>query len=288
MRGLFAFHPRLLMLKFTAALYAFHQRGARNGTAMVEWTRARKAFTLLFAGGLVLATAFAAWHVTRRLQLDQIRPTVSERLNLYEATIRQTIDRFSYLPQVLSLDPRIASLLSAPTDAAKVAEVNLLLESITVKAGAAALYVLDTKGLTLAASNWNQRLSFVGNNYSFRPYFTGALKRGAGHFYGVGVTTGEPGFFISARIGPADAPIGVATVKISLGALEQEWRAANEAVLLADEKGVIFLSSRPSWVYRPLAPLRRRALEHALATHQYGNADLTSRPLTAAGSKPEE
>jgi C4-dicarboxylate-specific signal transduction histidine kinase len=240
----------------------------------------------LAAGGfaLVIAAAFAAYHIVYRLQADDISRVVAERVSLYEATIRQTIDRFSYLPLILSNDPRVTALLQSTDDQVHVSSANTLLQQAGDKSGAAALYVMDASGLTVAASNWNQPLTFVGNNYSFRPYFTGAMQHGTGQFYGVGVTTGEPGFFISARVGPAERPLGVATVKISLAALEKEWQAANEAVLLADDNGVVFLSSRRGWVYRPLLPLSPGALEHATATHQYGAADLTRRPLMATGS----
>jgi len=247
--------------------------------------RAYRIYFSIAAGfSLVIAAAFFTWHAVYRLQTNEIRRTLSARVNLYEGTIRQTVDRYSYLPQILSLDPRITDLLRHPYDAARVRELNQLLETIGKHSGTAVIYVVDASGMTLAASNWNEILSFVGNNYAFRPYFTEAIQNGAGRFYGVGVTTNEPGYFISARVGPAEAPLGVATVKISLNALQNEWRAADEAVLLADEKGVVFLSSRQPWVYRPLLPLSQEALKQASATHQYGDANLAGRPLAAPGS----
>jgi C4-dicarboxylate-specific signal transduction histidine kinase len=255
-------------------------------SALAGGKRAHKGHFLMAGGlALVIAAAFAAWHIVYRLQADDIRRVVAERVSLYEATIRQTIDRFSYLPQILSDDPRVTALLQSPDDQVHVSSVNALLAAASDKSGASALYVMDTGGLTVAASNWSQPLTFVGNNYAFRPYFTGALTQGSGQFYGVGVTTGEPGFFISARVGPPKAPLGVSTVKISLTALEKEWQAANEAVLLADDKGVVFLSSRRNWVYRPLLPLSAGELQRATQTHQYGAADLTRGPLMAAGSR---
>jgi two-component system C4-dicarboxylate transport sensor histidine kinase DctB len=233
---------------------------------------------------LVAAVAVSTWHIVHRMQADEIRRVVSERLALYETTIHQTIGRFSYLPHVLSRDPRVEDLLRNPLDPAGLKSVNSLLQDIAARSGASALYVMNAQGLTLAASNWDKPLTFVGNNYAFRPYFTGAMKTGAGQFYGVGVTTGEAGYFIAALVGPLEAPLGVVTVKIGLSELERKWQVANESVLLADEKGVVFLASRASWVYRPLSPLSAGALKLAQSTHQYGDADLTSRPLTAPGS----
>jgi two-component system C4-dicarboxylate transport sensor histidine kinase DctB len=231
----------------------------------------------------VCAVAIAAWHLVYRLQTEATHRNLLERVSLYETTIRQTIERFAYLPHILSRDPRIARLLERYTDAAAVAETNGLLEDFNAASGASALYVLDATGLTIAASNWSQPFSFVGRNYGFRPYFIDAMAKGRGSFYGVGVTTGEAGYFLSARVGAADKPLGVAAVKISLAGLESGWRAANEAVLLADRSGIVFLSSRPDWVYRALSPISPEAMRRIDLTHQYGGADLRQPPLFAPG-----
>lgn len=227
----------------------------------------------------VISVGFSAWHLTYRLQTEATERNLSERVNLYETTIRQTIGRFAYLPHLLSRDPRISRLLEDPDNPSRTDETNRLLEDFASKSGAAALYVLNKTGLTIASSNWDQPLSFVGNNYGFRPYFIDALAKGEGRFYAVGVTTGEPGYFLSARIGSAQDPYGIVAVKISLAALEREWRAANEIVLLADESGIVFLSSRPDWVYRAITPLPPSALQRAGQTHQYGQADLSRPPI---------
>ena len=54
----------------------------------------------------------------------------------------------------------------------------------------ASLYLLDRHGETLAASNWRDWSSFVGNNYAFRPYFIDAVANDSGRYFAVGVTTG--------------------------------------------------------------------------------------------------
>src|SRR5690349_19600172 len=97
-------------------------------SALAGGKRAHKGHFLMAGGlALVIAAAFAAWHIVYRLQADDIRRVVAERVSLYEATIRQTIDRFSYLPQILSDDPRVTALLQSPDDQVHVSSVNALL-----------------------------------------------------------------------------------------------------------------------------------------------------------------
>lgn len=130
----------------------------------------------------VCSVAIAAWYLVHRLQTEATHRNLIERVSLYETTIRQTIERFAYLPHILSRDPRIASLLERYPDPGAVAETNRLLEDFNAASGANALYVLDPSGLTIAASNWSQPLSFVGRNYGFRPYFIDAMAKGAAVF----------------------------------------------------------------------------------------------------------
>jgi len=41
---------------------------------------------------------------------------------------------------------------------------------------------MDSRGITLAASNWNEESSFVGRDFGFRPYFTQAMAGHLGRF----------------------------------------------------------------------------------------------------------
>jgi two-component system C4-dicarboxylate transport sensor histidine kinase DctB len=113
----------------------------------------------------------------------------------------------------------------------------------------------------------------VGKNYGFRPYFQSAIRGETGFFYGVGVTTGEPGAFIGAPLYAGQTVIGVVAIKIDLAAFEGKWREAGHNIAIADTQGVIFLATEPAWRYRSLRPLPPPALQLLRTTQQYGNID---------------
>ena len=156
--------------------------------------------TLAFAA-LVAIGAGAAYRYVERAETSAIIERATHRLDVDESTLKGELTRYDYLPALLSLNPDIADLLRRPADAALIARVNHYLADVTVDSQAAAIYVLDPHGTTLAASNWNQPISFVGQNFSYRPYFIDALTSGTGRFYGLGSTSGLPGYFYAARIG---------------------------------------------------------------------------------------
>jgi histidine kinase len=131
--------------------------------------------------------------------------------------------------------------------------------------------------VAVAASNWDQRSSNVGEDYSYRPYYRQALATGRGRFYGIGMTTGVPGYFLSQAIEEDGRRIGVVVIKIELSALEQEWLSSPDVVLASDEHDVVFLANRDAWRYRLLRPLGPGERREMLEARQY--ADRSLQPL---------
>ena len=116
------------------------------------------------------------------------------------------------------------------------------------------------------------------------PYVQQALAQGAaGSFYGIGVTTGEPGYFLSQAIRDDDHghTLGLVVIKIALAGAGTRMAADPDIVLASDAHGVVFLASQDAWRYRLLEPLddaeERRELN---ATRQY--ADQPLRPWKCA------
>lgn len=219
--------------------------------------------------GLALSALLAQGYGERR-ELRAQRAQMQQQLELHARGLRQLIDRYRALPQLLALDPELRAALAPAADGFGQARLNLRLEAANRTARASTLTLIDRSGVALAASNWREASSNVGRQYGFRPYVQQALQDGQGRFYGIGVTTGEPGYFLSEAVrDDRGDPVGVVVIKIDLAALEREWLRAPDTVLVSDEYGVAFLSSRPAWRYRMLRPLDPRALSRLAATRKY-------------------
>ncbi|HEY9095083.1 MAG TPA: cache domain-containing protein, partial [Hydrogenophaga sp.] len=150
-----------------------------------------------------------------------------------------SVEKFEHLPYLVGADPSLSSLLKAPGDPTHIERANHYLQFAQRRTDVAAIYLIDTEGNTLAASNWNTPSSFVGRNYQFRPYFRDAMTGRTGLFYGVGVTTGEPGAFIAAPIRDGLRIMGVVAVKIDLALFEDKWREAGLQMAMADRLGIL-------------------------------------------------
>ena len=207
--------------------------------------------TLLLILLILGVAAGAYWASARYFRAGEVT-RAEGRLSLYRSTVVAELNRFSHLTFVLSQDPFViataAGGATGPLDAR--------LADFAGQAGLDAIYLMDPDGLTISASNAGQSGSFVGQNYSFRPYFTDAMAGRQGRFYGIGATTGLPGYFIADPVlSDTGEVLGVIAIKLDLSVLEQSWREGGEQVLLTNADGVVLLASDPAWQYRTLAPL---------------------------------
>ncbi len=184
--------------------------------------------------------------------------------------LRGIAEKHGYLPYAAARHPDVQSLLLHPSDPLLSAKVNHYFSDIKDRTESAALFVMSTNGMTLAASNWNNADSFVGQSYQRRPYFKQAMQGQRSFFYGVGLTTGKPGFFIAEPVLSQGQVIGVIAVKVSLSPLENSWANSADPVVLQDSRRIVFLSSEPEWLYHSSDLLSTSDLAWLKLNSQYG------------------
>lgn len=236
--------------------------------------------TALLIAAVVLAVALAGVSA-RKLRLQQLSELAALQAERHAGELAAELGRFDHLPDIIRFHPSIVALLETPNSAEAVAAANVYLESVNAAAGSAVLYVLDVYGTCIASSNWRDPTSFVGVDLSYRPYFREALRVGAQHFYGIGTTSGVPGYFSARAIPGPGASRGVGVVKV------ERWHAGSwpgaGRMMIVDGNGVIVLSSEDSWRYRTVGDIGETALARIRAARQYENV-----PLKPLGLKPLE
>ena len=180
------------------------------------------------------------------------------------------IDKYSYLPSVLSTDPSIISLLSRQENQALILTANQKLEQLNGLSDSSDIYLMDRYGTTLATSNWQLERSFVRKNFSYRPYFIDAIEGKKGRYFAFGITSKQRGYFFSSPIyGPNDSVTGVTVVKVSMEPLEQNWQAYQQLFLITDEKGIVFSTNQSEWQFVQLLPLTQENLRQISTDKQY-------------------
>jgi two-component system C4-dicarboxylate transport sensor histidine kinase DctB len=225
---------------------------------------------------LALLLAPLLWpleHLADSYYRSQLVSQNRQTLDLYVANLLGTLHRYETLPQILGDLPALRAALAAPTDTAVLSQANLLLKGICEQTGAEVMYLLDPDGNTLAASNWDKKDSFVGRNFSFRPYYSDAIAGRLGRFFGLGTTSAKRGYFFAAAVYNGDQVIGALVVKVDLDNTETLWGQTPEQLLLTDHNGVVILTSRPEWRFRATRPLTEQEHEAIVAIQPYPTRD---------------
>ena len=217
----------------------------------------------LLLAPLLWPVHFLAERYYREVLIEQNRQT----LDLYVANLLGTLRRYEVLPQILGDLPGVRAALHAPEDPAALDTANRLLARIKRQTGADVIYLMNNRGVTLAASNWDKPDSFVAGNFAFRPYFREALAGRLGRFFGLGTTSGKRGYYFAYPVHEDDHNIGALVVKVDLDHTETLWGNTPERLLVTDTNGVVILTSRPDWRFHASRPLDR-VEQSAIAANQ--------------------
>ncbi|RQO69234.1 PAS domain-containing sensor histidine kinase [Aquitalea sp. FJL05] len=242
------------------------------GNAMLAWFNARHWRRLItLAGALVLIVASGNWAAQHEMQSKTV--ALRQAAAAHVLGLRGLVEKHDFLPYAAARQPDVQNLLDTPQDAALQGRVNAYFADLQRTTGAAALFLIDRGGLTLAASNWQLPSSFVGQSYRQRPYFEDALHGRRGLFYGLGLTTGQSGLFIAEPVRVQGVILGVVVVKISLEPLQAAWMRGSDPVVLRDGHGIVFLSAVPEWLFQSIQPVPPADVRWITGHRQYGSRE---------------
>jgi two-component system C4-dicarboxylate transport sensor histidine kinase DctB len=238
-------------------------------------------FAVALAIGTVL-TGYVSKNYGSASAIVALREQGRTEANLKVAVLQALLERPRALPLVLSQDSEIADALTARSQPA-VDQLNRKLEGLVKDTKAAVIYVIGSDGIAISSSNWREPTSFIGNDYSFRDYFRIAMASGVAEHFALGSVSRRPGLYISRRVGATEKALGVVVVKMEFDQLESDWRVTGRPAYVVDSRGVVLITSIPSWRFmttEPLAAGRLAEIRHSL---QFGDAPLQPLPFIGKG-----
>ncbi len=237
-------------------------------------------FVFAFLSAAILAAGLYGASVYGRLSAIQMLQRQGHTdANLKVALLRAVLERPRALPLLLADDQQVRDALTNQ-HADDVVALDRKLESLVSGTSASVLYVTGKDGVAMASSNWREPLSFVGNDYSFRDYFSKAMEAGTAEHYALGTVSNRPGLYISRRVGAAGSALGVVVVKMEFDQLEADWSETGRPAYVTDERGVVLITSLPSWRFMTTTPFSREEAAAIRKSLQFGAAPLSPLPIS--------
>ncbi|MFC1826533.1 PAS domain S-box protein [Thermodesulfobacteriota bacterium] len=207
-------------------------------------------------------TAFREAESETIIRLERINKNLASLLSEYNKPVRILAGMQELQELLRYYSPE--SLLAA----------NHLLDHFRNTLEADVCYLMDNKGNTIASSNRDDPDSFVGQNFSFRPYFQMAIMGQAASYLALGTTSGKRGVYFSYPIYEygKESPAGIVVIKGSVEMIEREMGfASDEIVMVTDSNGVIFISNSPDWLYRTAWQISQEAALEIATSRQFGS-----------------
>jgi PAS domain S-box-containing protein len=210
------------------------------------------------------------------VRLDNIR----RNLILYLSENRRPV-------KVLAGMQELRAYLAAPSKQT-LDRAHSILDHFQYTLGVDVCYLMNSQGVTIASSNRNEPDSFIGKNFSFRPYFQIAREGHPTEYLALGTTTNKRGIYCSYPVFPQDGdkPVGIAVIKGSIQYVEQKLGTeADEIVLVTDPRGVVFISSHQDWLFSLLWSLPPAEIAAIKASRQFGKGPWTWIGMTPNGDR---
>lgn len=239
----------------------------------------------VIAAATLFYLAAAPWTAGRAR--DEARATALGTARQQARLLDSELNKYRLLPIVLSEYSDLRDALSGGTSAVAARRLDRKLAPLAERTGAAVIYAIDARGMTVAASNAARTDSFVGHDYRFRPYYRLAMRDGSAEYFALGNVSGRPGLFLSRRIDGPRGPAGVVVVKVEFDAVTRAWSNDPGTTLLVDGRGIVLATTDPREALRTLHPLSPATRAAVRASGQFGAAPL---PLThlRPGSDPAQ
>ncbi len=235
----------------------------------------RKSILAVLIVTVLLATAATFFGARGYFERTEFQ-AASNRVALYLRTLNETLRQHQHLPFVLARDPRFSDAVHPQTAQPK---TNDRLKLLAQEAKLEAVYLMNGKGLVVAASNAEEPHSFLGQNYGFRPYFQQALQGKRSDYFAIGATSGRPGYFVAEPVSLSrGTQRGVIAIKLDVSELQQSWENSSETVVALNEDKIVVLASNPDWLYRPVSALDPNVRNAILGSRQFGTEPLKRLP----------
>ncbi|AWC24332.1 C4-dicarboxylate transport sensor protein DctB [Aminobacter sp. MSH1] len=238
----------------------------------------------LAAAALAAAIVFFGGAFANRIYLDEAASRGQTTLRLAVAALSGQMNRFEPLPELIADNDDIKELVSDPDNPVLRARANEYLKEINGLLKSSDIYVLIPGGDTIAASNHDLPLSFVGENFSYRPYYQDAIRGNLGRFFALGTTSLKRGYYFSSPVRIGMEIRGVVVFKVDIDAIEASWKGGDHEIIVTDPEGIIFMSGRPDWLYASLNPLTAERLARTEASRRYADAMLRELPVTRSAA----
>jgi len=209
----------------------------------------------------------------RKTAFSQAEGHAENRLELLERQLETFLSEYVRPVKVLANLKELRMVLETQDPVSRT-NVNSVLDNFASSLNVEVCYLMDARGMTIASSNRDAIDSFVGEDFSFRPYFKKAVTGTPALYLAQGTTSRKRGIYYAHPVYERNGHVilGVAVIKASVELIESRLFAGSEgALLVTDANGVIFITNKPQMRFMLLWKLSPQRIRTINESRQFGD-----------------
>ena len=241
--------------------------------------RYRLLLPLVLLAVLGLALIFRGNDIAARGYMNEAETQAATTLRLAVSALDGHLKRYEALPALIADQQNVEALILDPGNDALRATTNAYLKDVNALLKSSDIYVMTMDGQTVAASNYDTPISFIGENFTYRPYFQDAAAGRQSRFYALGTTSLKRGYYFGSPIEVGGVICGVIVFKVDIDTIEDSWRGGDDRIFVSDPEGIIFMTGSPEWLYASILPLTPERIARTEASRRYADAKLRELPV---------
>ena len=225
------------------------------------------AFLSASTGGLLYYYSY------RQAAFQKTEADAYSRLNLLTDQLSFYLSEHIKPVKTLSGIKELTTVLK-DTNLESIYKANQILDNFTKSLDLEVSYLMDKNGITLCSSNRNAKDSFVGKDFSFRPYYKKAINGMPATYLALGTTSKKRGVYYSHPVydEPLHNAIGVVVIKASVEFVEAKlFPKSDDTLLFVDPDGVIFISNKDNLKFDFLWKPDEKKIQTIENSRQFGN-----------------
>jgi two-component system C4-dicarboxylate transport sensor histidine kinase DctB len=196
----------------------------------------------------VLCISIIVFALTYKRGLDQLASTGNVRIEQARDRLSGQLSGFRQLTNFLTKHPQVVEMLN---DGVADEEANNFLLNAALSVGADEIYVLNSQGIVIAASDFTGPQSAIGSSLASQAHVKSALQGSLGFSPALGQGDASRDFLFARSAQHFNGTaIGVIVVQVDIAALEFEWNIDEDVFAFFDENDVAFVTNRSSLAMR--------------------------------------
>ena len=228
---------------------------------------------IIFLSG-ALSTLVVFWY-TKNTTLTSQKSSLRLQSFKQAETLDSILNDFSNSAGIIARLPAIINYLEQVPPQPQSAEILNQLKIFDRGNNEVIAYILNTSGVALSSLD----PAFVGNNYSFRPYFKDALSGQDGMEMAIGVTSKKPGYYFSSPVKNAQGKIiGVAVLKVPesliIGKYFMQGDNPDTNLIIADQDGIVIATNKEKQLYNSLGAVAPQRINWILAEQKFSGHEI--------------